>query len=62
MRSARPLHVGQQLTAKPTYVILNAVPARSAIADKAEATLAGKVVAPVRLGHRADFVSPLSAG
>jgi chromosome partitioning protein len=44
--------------------VLNAVLPRSTLADEAAATLAdaGAAVAPVRLGHRADFINPLSAG
>lgn len=58
------LHLGQQLAGKPTYTVLNAVLPRSTLADEAAATLAdsGAAVVPVRLGHRADFINPLSAG
>lgn len=58
------LHLGQQLAGKPTYVVLNATLPRSTLADEAAATLAdsGATVAPVRLGHRADFINPLAAG
>lgn len=58
------LHLGHELAGKPTYVILNAVLARSSMADEAAATLAraGVAVAPVRLGQRADFINPLAAG
>lgn len=58
------LHLGQQLAGKPTYAVLNAVLPRSALADEAASALAesGAAVAPVRLGHRADFINPLSAG
>ena len=58
------LHLGLELAGKPTFVVLNAVPARSSLAEEAASALsaAGASLAPVRLGLRIDFVSPLSAG
>jgi chromosome partitioning protein len=58
------LHLGLKLAGKPTFVVLNAVPARSPLADEAAQALAaaGASLAPVRLGLRTDFVSPLPAG
>ncbi|HLZ24521.1 MAG TPA: ParA family protein [Ktedonobacterales bacterium] len=42
---------------KPAYVVLNAVPPRSSIADEAEQglTARGTLVCPCRLAHRAAF-------
>jgi len=58
------LHLGLELAGKPTFVVLNAVLARSPLADEAAQALAaaGAKLAPHRLGLRVDFVSPLSAG
>jgi chromosome partitioning protein len=58
------LHLGLELAGKPTYVVINAAPPRSLLANEAAAALAkaGAAVVSVRLALRVDFVNPLPAG
>ena len=46
------------------FVVLNAITPRTMVADGAERTLAdaGLVIAPVRIHHRMDHVTPLGSG
>ncbi len=61
---AASLRLCAEVAARPSFVVLNGVPPTSRIADEAAAALAagGARLAPVRFGHRMDFVNPLSAG
>lgn len=58
------VRLAAQVAGKPAWVVLNAAPPTSKIADEAAATLAaaGVKVAPHRLVQRMDYVNPLAAG
>jgi len=58
------VRLAAQIAERPSFVVINAAPPRSAIADEAAATLAeaGVSVAPVRLYQRMAFVNPLAGG
>jgi chromosome partitioning protein len=53
-----------EVARKPTFVIINAAPPRSTIADEAARSLlqAGVKLCPVRWGQRIDYVNPLANG
>ena len=64
LRAIRASHDITALAQTRAAVVLNAVPARGALADEAETALAGQglEIAPVRIGQRADFVHAITAG
>ena len=61
---AASVRLAQEIANKPVFVVLNAITPRTMVADGAERTLAdaGLVIAPVRIHHRMDHVTPLGSG
>jgi chromosome partitioning protein len=58
------VRLAAQVAGKPSWVVMNAAPPTSKIAEEAASTLsaAGVNVAPHRLTQRMDYVNPLAAG
>jgi chromosome partitioning protein len=61
---AASVRLAQEIAGKPVYVVLNAVVPRTTVAEEALRALtdADLEVAPVRIHHRQDHVTPLGAG